>query len=272
MTAAERWTRDLKAWALPRHILDAVPVSPWGYSPDLFIARADAAPRTPTPSILAAREALPQGGDVLDVGCGAGAASLPLAPMAGRLIGVDLSAQLLAAFRERAVARGALVDTVEGSWPDVAARTPAADIVVCQHVAYNVPDLAPFLRRLTDHARRRVIVELTTEHPMAALNSLWLRFHGLARPARPTADDAVLVLRELGLSPRRADWVAPAFGWGRPFARREDLVTSVRRRLCLPSERDPEIAEALAALLVECDGVVSLPPRPAVTLWWDATA
>ncbi len=158
--------------------------------------------------------------------------------MAGRLIGVDPSARLLAAFYERAEALGIVVTAIEGVWPDVAGATPVADVVVCHHVAYNVPALAPFLRRLTNHARRRVVLEVTARHPMSALNDLWLQFHGVTRPSRPTADDVVAVLRELGLSPERAEWMAPAFGWGRPFARREDLVASLRRRLCLPAERD----------------------------------
>jgi len=274
MTAAAQWTRDLASWALPPHILDAAPTSPWGYSADVFIRRADTVPPPPTPSTERAREALPEDGSgvILDVGCGAGTASLPLASVAGRLIGVDPSAQLLAAFRERAEALGTVTTMIEGVWPDVAGPTPVADVVVCHHVAYNVPELAPFLRRLTDHARRRVVLELTARHPMSALNDLWLQFHGVTRPSRPTADDVVAVLRELGLSPRRAEWMAPAFGWGRPFARREDLVASLRRRLCLPMERDGALADALAAQVVERDGVVSLPPRPVVALWWDGAA
>ena len=66
------------------------PESPWTFPVDLFASRADAAARQfePTPSNLRALEALPEHGAVLDVGCGAGAASLPLAVRAGRLVGV----------------------------------------------------------------------------------------------------------------------------------------------------------------------------------------
>ncbi|HCO03571.1 MAG TPA: SAM-dependent methyltransferase, partial [Actinobacteria bacterium] len=41
-----------------------------------------------------------------DVGCGAGAASLPLAGRAGRLVGVDSSGPMLVAFLDRASAAG----------------------------------------------------------------------------------------------------------------------------------------------------------------------
>jgi len=132
-----------------------------------------------------------------------------------------------------------------------------------------VPELAPFVQRLTDHARARVVMELTAQHPMSVLNDLWLRFHGLVRPTTPTVDDAVAVLREVGLAPERVDWQAPALS---PFTRRADLVAWVRRRLCLPSERDGEVEAALGARILERDGSVGLPPRPVVTLWWSGAA
>ena len=272
MNAAEKWAQALAAWAIPPAILTAAPESPWGFPTELFERRADAVPAEPTPSTQRALEALPRGGAVLDVGCGAGAASLPLAARANHLIGIDPSAEMLRAFRTRVEAAGKAVTTMEGPWPAVAQQTPVADVVVCHHVAYNVPELAPFVLRLTDHARARVVVELTAQHPMSVLNDLWLRFHGLTRPTTPTADDAVAVLREVGLAPERVDWQAPSLGWVSPFTRRADLVAWVRRRLCLPPERDGEIEAALGARILERDGSVGLPPRPVVTLWWGGAA
>src|SRR2546426_789904 len=67
-------------------------------------------------------EALPEGGSILDVGCGAGAASLPLSSRAGELIGVDTSNEMLDAFRERAERGGVAVRTIAGHWPEVAAE------------------------------------------------------------------------------------------------------------------------------------------------------
>ncbi len=55
------------------------------------------------------------------------------------------------------------------------------------------------------------------------------------------------------------------------FARREDAIHSIRKRLCLPADRDPEIAEALGGRLRELDGLWDVGPeeRTVVTLWWD---
>jgi SAM-dependent methyltransferase len=268
-TAAERWKTDLESWAIPQEILDAAPESPWGYSVELFARRADASIERTTPSTARALEALPEGGTVIDIGCGAGAASLPLAGRAGRLVGVDSSEEMLEAYRDRALATGREVETVEGVWPEAADRTPAGDVVLCHHVFYNAPDLAPFVRALTHHARRRVVAELTARHPRSSRNPLWMRFHGLERPDRPTADDAEAVLRELGLDPGREEWDNPV---GSGFGRLEDLVANVRKELCLTADRDPEITEAMQGWAVERDGVYSFPPHPLVTLWWEGDA
>ena len=93
------------------------------------------------------------------MGAGGGAASLPLAPPAALLVAVDESQAMLNSFAEAATRRRARHELIAGRWPDVAATAPVADVVVCHHVAYNVPDLAPFLRALTDHARYRVVLE-----------------------------------------------------------------------------------------------------------------
>jgi len=267
MDPAQAWTEALASWAIPEPILAAAPESPWTFPVELFASRADQAVDAITPSVAAALEALPPGGTVLDVGCGAGAASLPLASKASRLIGMDASEDMLSAFAERAAALGVPAEAVEGRWPEDADRAPIVDVVVCNHVAYNAPDLAAFAATLTDHARHRVVMELTARHPQSSLNPLWLRFHRLERPTRPTADDAMAVLRHVGLRPQRRDWEAPAAGG---FVERASLVAWIRRRLCLPADRDPEVEEAIAPGTVQgADGTYAFEARSLVTLWWD---
>jgi SAM-dependent methyltransferase len=256
-SAADRWRAELAAWAVDPEILAAAPESPYGCTPDLF--PADATPAD-TPSRRRAQEALegpPGGGSVLDVGCGAGAASFALVPPATRLIGVDQSPAMLAAFTATGAERGVPVQTVEGLWPDVADRVPAADVVVCHHVAYNVPDLAAFAFALDSHARRRVVVELSSVHPWCRLSGLWRHFHGQDRPQGPTADLAAEVLREAGLDPRVERFPRPPRE--APF---DVLVAFTRRRLCLPYHREPEVADLMRA-------GSGLELTDSVTLWWD---
>ena len=264
--AARQWAEALESWAIPDHILAAAPESPWALPPSLFsVERRDPGPGSPTRTAAAA--ALEEGGSVLDVGAGGGAASLPLAPPAGRVTAVDASAEMLDVFATAAADRGVAHRTVRGRWPDVAADVEPADVVVCSHVVYNVADIVPFLDELTDHARRRVVVELTAAHPLSPLNGLWRRFHGIERPNRPTADDLVAVLHELGVFPDVVRWTRPGRGPQRG-AERALLVAITRQRLCLTADRDPEVDEALGD---EGDDPASV-PRDVVTMWWPGRA
>ena len=273
MDAVARWGEDLGRWGIPQEILDAAPESPWGFPPELFRRRAQAALTSRlSPSHLRSLEALPPGGSVLDVGCGGGAASLPLTTSEdspGLIVGVDSSEAMLAELREGGAKAGVEVQGVLGTWPDVAGQAPEADVVVCHHVLYNVGDLAPFALALDAHARRRVVVEMTGTHPLSSMNDLWLSFHSLVRPTRPTADDAFEALGELDFRPQREDNHLPPVSSG--FGRREDAVAFVRRRLCLPADRDEEIAEALGERLALSDGAWSAGPsrQVVVTIWWD---
>jgi SAM-dependent methyltransferase len=260
--AAQQWAEDLAAWEIPKAILDAAPESPWGFPPALFAREAAeraASPGTAGPSRDRAAEALAGEGSVLDVGSGGGAASLALVPLADLLVAVDQSEELLRSFSEAADRRGVVHHEVQGTWPDVAAEVDAADVVVCHHVLYNVADLVPFVMALTDHARRRVVVELTVQHPQVALNHLWQALHGLERPNGPTAQDARAVLVEAGLNIHAEEWERPSLWAG---VERAERVAFARRRLCVGPERDAEIDALLGP---DHEG----PLRRAVTLWWD---
>jgi SAM-dependent methyltransferase len=270
VSALERWARELPDWGIPDEILAAAPESPWGFPAELYRVRAErATSREPTASTRRALEALPEGGSVLDVGVGGGAASLPLAGRASMLVGVDTSPDMLSAFAEGARNRGVQPLAVEGSWPDAAAGSPETDVAVCHHVLYNVSDLQPFVRALDEHARRRVVIEITATHPLAWMSGLWQRFHGLERPTGPTADDAFEALGEIGVEVRRDLEARTPLSSG--FERREDAVALVRRRLCLPADRDADIADALGEQLIDLDGLWSAGPseQTLVTLWWD---
>jgi SAM-dependent methyltransferase len=268
-TASERWAGQLAAWALPEEILRQAPESPWTFPVEPFRARASRAGRSePSPSARRALEALPPGGSVLDVGSGAGAASLALAPGAGFVTALDPSEQMLESFEELAAAAGVAHLAVRGAWPDDADRVEPADVVVCHHVVYNAPDLVAFARALTTTARRRVVVELTARHPREWMNDLWSRFWSLERPDGPTSDDAEAVLREAGIDVRREDWLVPREGVGP----RDQAVASARRMLCLTPDRDPEVAEALGnRLWSDSDGrwFIGNREQPVTTMWWD---
>ena len=83
--------------------------------------------------------------DVVDLGCGTGTLSLVLADAGHRVRGLDLSPAMVAAARTKTA--GTSVEVVEGD----AARPPyepgSADVVLCRHVLWALPDPAAALTR-----------------------------------------------------------------------------------------------------------------------------
>jgi SAM-dependent methyltransferase len=236
-------------------------VSPYTFDPRLFERRVDEALTRHTPSRGRALEALDSVDSgprtVLDVGCGAGAASLPLVPPATAITGVDPESAMLRAFARRADEAGVAHTEIEGRWPDVAATAPVTDVVVCHHVLYNVPGLGDFVTALSEKAARRVVVETTPEHPLAWMTPLWQRIHGVGRPQGPTLDDIVAVLDHAGIRPTVEPFDAPATP-----RTQDEMVEFVRARLAVGPDRDAEIHTALADLQ-------DAGTRQLVTLWWD---
>ncbi len=241
--AAERWATALGAWAIPEPILEQAPVSPWAHDTATF-----AVDDTVDRDVLSARVARdvlpPRGGSVLDVGCGGGRSAVSLVPPAERLIGVDQSPAMLAEFVRAAEAAGARAETVEGRWPDIAERCPVADVVTCHHVAYNVADIVPFVEALTTHAALAVVLVLPTRHPQSPWNGAWRHFWDLERPSGPTDRDLSAVLAALGLDVER--WEMPRPTPSRHATDPESQVPALRRRLCLPAERDDDVRRYLA--------------------------
>src|SRR3989440_3421049 len=134
----DRWSSDLSRWGVPEAILAAAPEEPWVFPRGVFAGRArrqviDRA----GPSYHRAVEALPAGGSVIDVGSGAGAASLPLAPRASRITAIDTDPAMLSSLTAIAAGLGAEEGrdrapeggTVAGRWADVAGPAPAAAVL-----------------------------------------------------------------------------------------------------------------------------------------------
>jgi SAM-dependent methyltransferase len=268
----DRWREDLAAWAIPEHITAAVAESPWVLPRQVFARRADRLRRDPGgPSFERAWEALDPPGSVLDVGSGAGAACLPLAPRITTLTAVDADDEMLGLLAGRAGEAGLAARVVHGRWPSVAGQVGPADVVTCHHVVFNVPDLGPFLDALTGHARRRVIVETAAAHPLTSLNPLWLRFHGLKRPEGPTAADTIAILAAMGNKPGHTEWSRQAAA---DYGSMAELVEVTRRRLCLPPERAGEVEAALVELGINPGqpGDLGSSGRDVVTIWWEGTA
>ena len=258
---ADRWREILQERAVPQAILDRASEPEWTLEPERFRWRPEVdRAQAPRPSRQRALEALPDGGAVLDVGVGGGASSLGLAAKAGLITGVDRLEPMLESFRSSAAAAGVAARTVLGAWPDVAGQVEPADVAVSHHAVYGVAELEAFVTALTEHARARVVLEVSTQFPQARLSPLWKAFHGVERPDHQVADELEAVLVTMGLDVQREDAIVPAS----VTAVTPESVAFARRRLYVGPERDPEIAEFLRRL----------PPieQHVVALWWPGAA
>ena len=211
-----------------------------------------------SPSNRLAAEALGDSGSVLDVGCGGGSAAFAVAPPATTVIGVDRQPDMVEMFMRTAGRRGISASVHAGSWPEIGAEVPCADVVVCHHVLYNIGDLVPFVAALNEHARRRVVIEITPSHPRAYRRHLWSHFWGVEPPLGPMAADAGAVIGELGISAAVECFELPGKHTMPEHA--EIVVSHLCRQLCLPPEREAEVAELIAEQPFDSRRVV---------IWWD---
>lgn len=245
---ATAWTRALAAWGIPQPLLDAAPADPWVHPVDRFAARAERAVANPSGmSYQRAMEAMSAPGTVLDVGVGAGAASLPLGSVATSITGVDTSQDMLDAFAANCAGQGVRCEVVRGNWPSIASQIRAHDLVLAYHVVYNAPAIGSFLLALTNRATRRVVIELTPGHPLSWLSPLWQTFHGIPRPVKPTYHDLVEVLRELGVADLNVDtWQEEQTD--ETAGPDDQRIAEVTQRLCLSPDRRGDVAAALQDL------------------------
>lgn len=260
MSASRQWQDQLGAWAIPEAIREGSPAGgdPWKLDVSAFVDHALSVDGTRTADRLG-REALGDGGTVLDVGCGGGAAVVGLGDAVTHATGVDEREDMLTAFSEVMAARDVACTTATGRWPDVADEVDEADVVVSHHVAYNVPDLDGFLRALDAKARRRVVLEVHDRHPRSWTNPYWQALHDVTRPDGPTVDDLVAVAREAGLDPQVTVDDRP----GQWMADRDRRLDHLMGHLCLHPDDRPRLEAA--------DAAITLPEtRRFATVWWDA--
>jgi SAM-dependent methyltransferase len=254
-TQRDKWEQSLSRWAIPKEILERAQESPWIHPPALFGVPDKI---EMTPSHRRALEAMPEGGSLLDVGCGGGIAAFAVVPPAGHVMGVDHQPEMLEMFSANAKSRDITSEVFEGFWSEVAPQVPLADVVATHHVVYNVAYMGPFIQELNAHARKRVVIEMPTRHPLASMSPAWKYFWELDRPVGPTPQDLILVLREIGIKADMEIWN----GQMRADRDLDEAAKFMRIRLCLPPERESEVRNFLFEFPLPSS-------RELATIWWD---
>jgi hypothetical protein len=128
----------------------------------------------------------------IDAGAGAGRHAVPLAERLDWVTAVEPSE----AMRGRIPHRDNLT-VIGSSWED--AEVAPADLVVCAHVLYFVPEPVPFLHKLEASALERVFVFMRDLPMLTPSESLYQALTGKARTRMPQLYDLWNLLRSLGI-------------------------------------------------------------------------
>jgi len=134
------------------------------------------------------RLALPAGGTVLDLCCGAGASAIPAAHAvgtAGRVLGVDIAAPLLELARARAADEGLTnIEFRDGDATRTGLPDGGFDAVVCVFGVFFAPDMAAFVKEMWRLVRPGGVLAITTWGPgfSEPASSLFWRHVGEAEP------------------------------------------------------------------------------------------
>ena len=189
--------------------------------------------------------AAPAAGEaVADIGCGNGAylAELGRRGFAGRVLGADLSAGMLAAARGRA-ARAALITADAGALP---LRDGAADLTLAMHMLYHVPDPVPAIRELRRVTRPggRVVVGLNGADHLRELRTIVAAAHGAWPGERIRLHDGEALLRTVFSSVTRHDFAGQL-----RIPDPEPVAAYVRSMSSTLDHADPEriVADVLSA-------------------------
>ncbi|MCW5852484.1 MAG: methyltransferase domain-containing protein [Anaerolineae bacterium] len=267
-----RWREQLLQWtAPPPEDADSAPSSAdgWRQHADRFRAVNQVMRGREEPFIRFLSPWLSPDISVIDVGAGGGRFTAPLAERARAVVAVEPSAGMREVLAE-AVAGRSNVRIVPRPWPNALADVQPADLVVSANVAYDVPDLAPFIQALDQAARHFAALFLTLTHPVGAMAPLWRQFRGWTVPSGPTYLDAAAVAFHLGLPvnvtlvPVQPTLVFP--DW-------DAALALYRHRLGLrpDAQRDVELQAALAPMMAEeAERLVVRPrERHAAVIWWE---
>src|SRR5215831_12215721 len=137
---------------------------------------------------------------IIDVGGGAGRMSLPLALRCREVINVEPSPTMAMGFKRNAAA-GGISNTriIEGEWPIV--DVPAGSVALVNHVTYMTREIVPFIKKLEQAGRRRVLITVNSVPGPSFQRVLYQLVHGEAEEVVPGHVELINVIWELGILP-----------------------------------------------------------------------
>ncbi len=220
-----------------------------GHSRPVFAAGPLDPYRTDDPALNGLYKVVCEGAEVLDVGGGAGRFALPLATRAKRVTVIDPSAESLDLLRTRASEFGFTnVTAIHERWEDV--EVPSADVTLCSWALHHVLEAAPFVRKLEERARDRVVILEMMETPSAQYAPFYERVHGKRFTPLPGVPELLNLLWAMDIFPdvTMLSPEIPVLGTDR-----SSTLEELRRRLAVEegSDADERLRAAADELLEE---------------------
>ena len=211
---------------------------------------------------------------LMDVGAGGGRHALPLALKCLHVTAVEPSPSMCAVLLQLSSAHSIKnVTIVQSKWED--AEVEPVDVVISSHVAYVVRDIAGFVRKMDDHARKMVRIVLYPFSPQSESFAIWEMVHGEKRLSLPGLPQLLDVMEELQI-PFESEPLAP--NSPRTYSTPEQALEQTARRLYV-EPGDPKMREiqlALEEMLVEADASYHIKGAPELVphmvSWKPATA
>jgi len=134
------------------------------------------------------------GRTALDVGCGAGLLTEPLARLGAKVSGIDAAAELIAVARDHAKAMGLEIDYHAGDVQELEGRF---DLITCMEVIEHVTDPAAFVKALARRLAPNGLLILSTPNATGWSKLLTITVaEGLGRIPRGTHDFAKFIAPE----------------------------------------------------------------------------
>jgi 2-polyprenyl-3-methyl-5-hydroxy-6-metoxy-1,4-benzoquinol methylase len=205
---------------------------------------------------------------VLDVGAGPGRYAIPLAALARQVIAVEPSRLMADYLRHNLTERSINnVTIIETPWEEVGA--PAADIVVCSHVLYDVLEIEAFIRKLDKKTNGICYVSLHTRQFDFFGDMLWPALYAEPVAPMPLFDDLLAVLSEVGIAPTGQAVMEPIARHS--YDDIDDALDYALERLAWPDNpaNRQRLAGQVSGLLEPRDGRLLAPVSPpAGIVWW----
>ena len=137
---------------------------------------------------------------MLDVGGGTGRYAISLATRAKHVTVVEPSVGSIEVLESIAAERGITnITAMTADWD--AAEVEAADIVLCSLVLHHVSDVGPFIKKLGQKAKHRVMAVEMMEFPGMIESQFYQRVHGSDPTPLPAIADLMGVLWEMDIYP-----------------------------------------------------------------------